>query len=62
MLIGVILSLGMSVACLLRMYADNLPLIPLADWLIVLNIARHQWDIPVCWLDASYMKVSDSPK
>ncbi|KAH8892600.1 hypothetical protein GQ53DRAFT_822805 [Thozetella sp. PMI_491] len=24
--------------------------------LLLLKFARHQWDIPVCWLDASYMK------
>lgn len=28
----------------------------------MLNIARHQWDIPVCWFDASYMKVRELKK
>ncbi len=28
----------------------------------MLNIARHQWDIPICQLDAAYIKVSELQK
>lgn len=59
MFIGLILSLGMSANCLLSTSIVGY-LEPRSNLSIVLKFARHQWDIPACWFDASYMKVSQS--
>jgi hypothetical protein len=62
MLIGFVLSLGMSACCLLCKHPPLSAIVfhQLADHPTVRGFVRHQWDIPVRWFDETYMKVIES--